>query len=303
MFINLLSGADAHDRGTDIGFMAGLAEVLDRLCASPLQRPKPSSKQIISEAYGNNFGLQRPVHGLSSRHEAMALMDQPNQNRAQRLSQVWADCSINQRSLTRAEHEPPTDGFMRDCYCSRCPEETKEQPRGWPTPRPDWGGTTEGNSERRWLEQVEQVARRLTIPLRQNWDRGQKLPLPLIASVEPVLAMSQSRAMATVAELTPACTPFGVNIEGVTLVKDGVTKGAQSSGNLMLHGLDHISQVEESRKDTDVLQGHCNMATDNLGWISAGLESFGSLEDSPGNKRGGLHTCHTHSTPFDPFCH
>lgn len=36
---NLLSGADAHDHGTDIGFMAGLDEVLDRPRAALTRGP------------------------------------------------------------------------------------------------------------------------------------------------------------------------------------------------------------------------------------------------------------------------
>lgn len=225
-------------------------------------------------------------------------MDLQNPNCTQRLSQVLADCSLNRHSQTTLEPDPPMNGFVRDCYCSRSYEKTKALPRSWAMPRPDCGGIIEGNSEQRWLEQVELVARRLTIPQWQSWGRGQKLPLRLVAAVEPVFSTSQGSATATGTELTSACVPFGVNTEGFTLNQDGATKGPQSSTHLTMHGLDHISQVGESRTDTDVLERHFNMATDNLGWMSAGLEGFGSLEESRGNKRVWLHTCHTQGTPF-----
>lgn len=214
-------------------------------------------------------------------------MDPPNQNLNQRLGQ------------TRLEHNPPMDGFVFDCYYSRFYEKTKELPRSLAVPRPDCGGINEGNSEWRWLEQVERVARRLTIPVWQSWGRGQKL----IASVEPVYATSQSGATATETELTSACTPFGVNTEGFTLDQDGVAKGPESSTKLKTHGLDHISQVEKSGTDTDELVKHFNMVTDNLGWISAGLERFGSFEDSPGNKRAVAHMAHSRHSFAYPFQH
>lgn len=278
---NLLSGTDAHDQG----FMAGLAEVLEALTQAP--PAGPSSKQIISEGHSNNFGPHLLVYSQSS-NEPTAPMDPLNQNCTQRLSQVLADCSINR---TRLEDDPAMDVLMRDCYCSRFHENTKELPRTLATPRPDCGTIKEGNSERHWLEQVEQVARRLTIPLWQNWDSGHKLPLPLIASVEPVFATSQSRATAAGTELTSARTPFGVSTAGLTLDEDGGTSGPEPYPSLKMHGLDHLSQVEESRTDTDVLERHFKTATENLGWVSAGLESFGSLENFPGNK--GRHTSHS----------
>lgn len=223
-------------------------------------------------------------------------MDPPNRNRPQRLSQVLAACSINRCSQTRLEHDPPMDGIVPDFYHSRFHEKTKELPRSSATPHPDCGGKNEGNSERRWLEQVGQVATRLAIPLWQSWDRGQKLPpVPLIASVEPVFGTDyRNRVTVTQTELSSTCTPSGMNTEGFTLDQDGVAKG--SSTNLKMHGLDHTSQVEESGTDTDVLDRQFNMATDHLGWISAGLESFGCVAESPGNKRGRLHTCHTQGT-------
>lgn len=257
----------------------------------PLHRSKPSWKQILSEGRSDGLSQHRLVEGQLSR-EATALMDLPNQNCTQRLSQVLADRCINLRSQTRPEQDPRMDAFVCDYYSSRFLEQKKGLPRSSATPQPDCGGINEGNSEWRWLEQVEPVARRPTIPVWPGWDRGQKLALPVIAPVQPVFATSQSRAITGV-ELMYACTPFGARTEGFILDQDGVAKRPVSSTNQKMQGPVHLPQAEESGRDADALGRRYHMTTDNLSWISAGLEGFGSVEESPGNHRGRLHTFHT----------
>lgn len=270
-----------HDQGAD---MAGLAEVPEALTWAP--PAGPSSKQIFSEGHSDNFGPHLFAYAQTS-NEPTAPMYPPNQNCTQRFSQVLADCSMNRHSQTGQDRGPPMD-FMRDCYCSRFLERPKEVPRRSATPRPDCGTINQGNSERHWLEQVEQVARILTIPLWQNWDRGQNLPP--VAFAEPVFGPSQSRKTAARTHLPSSRALFGVNT-GLTLDRDGGASGPESSANLKMHGLGQLSQVEES---TNVLQGHFTTAADNPGWISAGQECSRSLENSPGNKGG--HTSHSGHT-------
>lgn len=159
-------------------------------------------------------------------------------------------------------------------------------------PHTDFGGLTEGN--------LEQVAGRPTSPLWHNWDRGQKLLLPLTAPVDPVGTTSRSRATATdtvwsvgaETELAFALAPFGVNIEGFTPDQGGVAKGPEFSENPKMPGLDRVLDGEQGGPDTEVLETHLGMMPDNLGWMSSGLGSFGSAEGSPG-KRDCLHRCHT----------
>lgn len=273
-----------HDQGAD---MAGLAEVPEALTWAP--PAGPSSKQIFSEGHSDHFGPHLLAYAQTT-NEPTAPMYPPNQIGTRRFGQVLADCSMNRRSQTGLDHGPPMDVFMCNCYCSRFLEMAKEVPRSSATPRPDCGTINQGNSERHWLEQV---ARRLTIPLWQNWDRGQTLPL--IAPAEPVFGPSQSREAAARTELPSSCAPFGVNTAGLTLDRDGGASGPESSTNLKMHGLDQLSRVDESsRTDTGVLQGHFTTAADNLGWISVGQEYFRILENSPGNKGG--HTSHSGHT-------
>lgn len=230
-------------------------------------------EQIISEAYSNSFGLHRTVDGQSSR-QPPALMDLPSQDHTPHLCKVSPDCAINWCSLTRVEHDPPLmDGFGHDRYCGRLHDKRKDLPRSLSSPHTDCGGLSEGNLEQQWLEQV---ARRLSIPLWQNWDTGRKLLLPLIAPVEPVCGTSQT-------ELVFARTPLGVTPEGFPLDQDGVAKGPEFSENPNMAGLGQISHVGEGGQDTAVLERHFNTTP---GWMSSGLGSFGS-EGSAGKN-----TCH-----------
>lgn len=71
---------------------------------------------------------------------------------------------------------------------------------------------TEGNSEeeKEWLEQVEQAARRLAVPLWQHWDRARRMLLPLVPSVPTSVNATIAEAqcpllnMEKETELTPA---------------------------------------------------------------------------------------------------
>lgn len=172
------------------------------------------------------------------------------------------------------------DSFRHDCRYSWFNDKTKELPRSSAPPRADCGGSNEGN--------LEQVAGRLW----QNWDRGPKLLLPPTAPVEPVGTTSRSRATApdtfwsVDAETEPAFTlpPFGVNIEGFPLDQGGVAKGLGYSENPKMHGPDHVLHGEQGGPDTEVLETHF-MMPDDLGWMSAGLGSFGRDEGSPGKKK------------------
>lgn len=186
------------------------------------------------------------------------------------------------------EHDPaPMDSFRHDCCYSWFHDKTKELPRSSAPPRTDCGGLNEGN--------LEQVAGRLTVPLWQNWDRGHKLLLPLIAPVEPVGTTSQSRATATdtvwsddaETELAFALAPFGVNIEGFPPDQGGVAKGPESSENPKMLGLDRVLHCEQGGPDTEVLETHFSMMPDDLGWMSSGLGSFGSAEGLQGKKEIG----------------
>lgn len=149
-------------------------------------------------------------------------------------------------------------------------------------PRADYGGLDEGN--------LEQVAGRLTFPLWQNWDRGPKPLLPLIAPAEPVGPTSRSRATATdgvrsvdaETELAFGLAPFGVNIEGFPPDQGGVAKGPQSSENPKMPGPDRVWHGPKGGLDTEALESHFSMTPYDLGWMSSGLGSFGSAEGSPG---------------------
>lgn len=70
----------------------------------------------------------------------------------------------------------------------------------------------EGNSEdeKEWLEQVEEAARRMAVPLWQHWDRGRRMLLPLVPCMTTVCATSENTATDSEAQCP------GVNMEEET---------------------------------------------------------------------------------------
>ncbi len=104
----------------------------------------------------------------------------------------------------------------------------------------------EGNSEdeKEWLEQVEEAARRMAVPLWQHWDRGRRMLLPLVPCMTSVCATSENTVTESEAqclglnmeeetELANACRALGLcsdyfecteaEITGVTLDTEGAT--------------------------------------------------------------------------------
>lgn len=151
---------------------------------------------------------------------------------------------------------------------------------------------------------MEQADRRLHTPLWQNWDRPQKLLLPLIAPMEPGRAASRGgpagaeALWSTDAEAEAAVrfthAPFGVNDGGFALDQDGVAKGTESFANLKTPVPGHAGRGEEGGAGADVLESHFNMSTGDPRWLSSGLAlaSFGSAESSPGTQEAiGHHKC------------
>ncbi|KAI3360038.1 hypothetical protein L3Q82_014372, partial [Scortum barcoo] len=81
----------------------------------------------------------------------------------------------------------------------------------------------EGNSqdEKEWLEQVEEAARRMAVPLWQHWDRGQRMLLPLVSCMTTVCQRDENAAtdregqcsvlnMEEETELAVACRTLGL---------------------------------------------------------------------------------------------
>lgn len=174
-------------------------------------------EQVISEAYSKSLNLRRRVsgHGGETLLNGTAFEAAPDAMNypepANRLGQDYvttcytqtglesaspaADCSStargsnthpplrNNHSLGHRFFAAPKHGHrfrVDDCMT--------EVLRGTDTMQKaesDSESIREGNSdeEKEWLEQVEQAARRLAVPLWQHWDRARRMLLPLVPSV------------------------------------------------------------------------------------------------------------------------
>nr|XP_020453551.1 MHC class II transactivator isoform X2 [Monopterus albus] len=75
----------------------------------------------------------------------------------------------------------------------------------------DYERFDEGNSEDKkvWLEEIEEAARRIAVPLWQHWDRGQKMLLPLVTTSDKATTHSEAQCpvlnMEEETEIAAAC--------------------------------------------------------------------------------------------------
>uniref|UniRef100_A0A3B4URU8 Class II major histocompatibility complex transactivator n=2 Tax=Seriola dumerili TaxID=41447 RepID=A0A3B4URU8_SERDU len=157
----------------------------------------------------------------------------------------------------------------------------------------------EGNSddEKEWLETVEEVARKIAVPLWQHWDRGQRMLLPLVSCMMTGCAISESTTLDCEAqcpslnmeeetELTTACrtldlysdnfhfreaedtdTSFTLDTEGATDSLKGLCLSAFNSAATAGLNMDHVGNVspveactatDTSNADT-CLEGHLSV--------------------------------------------
>lgn len=201
-------------------------------------------EQVISEAYSKSLNLQRCVSGhagetLLSETAFEAASDAMNYPEpANRLGRDCAttcygqaglesaspaaDCRgaargpntrpplRNQHSLDHKFFAAPMHGHqfrLDDCMAEVLRgRDTKQKAES------DSESIREGNSEeeKEWLEQVEQAARRLAVPLWQHWDRARRMLLPLVPSVPTSVNATVAEAQCPLfnlemeTELTPA---------------------------------------------------------------------------------------------------
>lgn len=174
-------------------------------------------EQIISEAYSKSLNLWRCVSGhagetLASGTAFQAASDAMNYlEPANRLGRDYtttchsqtglesaspaADCCStacgpNAHPPLRNEHSLGHRLFAAPMHGHRfrlddCMTEVLRGADTMQKAESDSESIREGNSEeeKEWLEQVEQAARRLAVPLWQHWDRARRMLLPLVPSV------------------------------------------------------------------------------------------------------------------------
>lgn len=181
-------------------------------------------EQIISEAYSKSLSLQQlnrgfapgPIHGKAADKPAPGPMDDPGAANQGHLSQVCRECASTCHNRTELEDVQTMEEYKRlntsppvmhehsllsksighERYCSlrlgEFPTSTVESGVG--DIESDYESIREGNSEaeREWLEQVEQAARKIAVPLWQHWDRGWMMVLSLVPSLTMGCAISES---------------------------------------------------------------------------------------------------------------
>lgn len=224
--------------------MAPFKEVLDSVNLA-LSRASPAEiqtlltalvkEQVISEAYSKSLNLRRRV----SAHAGEAASDAINYPEpADRLGRDYATTCYGQTGLESASPaadccsaargpntHPPlrnehSDGHRFFAAPMRghrfglddCMTEVLRGADTMQKAESDSESIREGNSEeeKEWLEQVEQAARRLAVPLWQHWDRARRMLLPLVPSLPTSVNATIAEAQCPLlnlekeTELTPA---------------------------------------------------------------------------------------------------
>nr|XP_046271811.1 MHC class II transactivator [Scatophagus argus] len=145
-----------------------------------------------------------------------------NQTRSQHVSTM--DELNNMRSWPE-NHPPVRDGrypnhwlfstpILCDYQCNLGLEDKMKVLRSAESmqkPVSDVENINKGNleQEKEWLEQVEEAARRIAVPLWQHWDRGQRMLLPLVSSMTAGCTTSEN----TMADSKAQCSALNVEEE------------------------------------------------------------------------------------------
>lgn len=154
--------------------MAQFQEVLEEVrlvltCRSPAQvralLQGLVGEQIISEAYCRTLGLHPPTDSSSPDPE-------PNG----RFSRVVESVEGSAGTPT-SEHLRTEVGrcqMLQDCCC--------RLDNGALKPQSDSESVSRGSLQEEWVDRVEEVARRIAVPLWQQWERGHRMFLSLLNS-------------------------------------------------------------------------------------------------------------------------
>ncbi|XP_044188122.1 MHC class II transactivator isoform X1 [Thunnus albacares] len=111
----------------------------------------------------------------------------------------------------------------------------------------------EGNSEdeKEWLEQVEEAARRIAVPLWQHWDRGQRMLLPLV----PCMTIGCSASENGGTDSDTSCPVFDMEDETELAAACQMLDLYTNNCKCMEAGVTDTSLTLDTERATDTLKG------------------------------------------------
>lgn len=289
-------------------------------------------ERIISDPYSKNLILHRrtmdfaPVPSETVHKPASDPMNYPGPTNQQHVNQgepnqVCQDGAISCQNQTRLDYASP----MREYSCVRTrrktyPSVTDEHnlnPRQFSTQiihdchyslglnekmtelrnekaESECKRRNEGNLEKEWLEQVEEAARRIAVPLWQHWNRGWRMLLPLVptgcTTSENTATGSEAQCPVLImdeeTELTVACrtldlyddnlnfteiTDQGFTLDSSHCQVSGAPKGLDFSVATNSLDLDHFS-LSGAAWNTDNITDMWESDPNNC-WVAHGTSS------------------------------
>lgn len=127
--------------------------------------------------------------------------------------------------------------------------------------------------EKDWLEQVEEAARRIAVPLWQHWDRGQKMLLPLLPPVTTGCSASANRpsdapypVFNSQTELAVACQMADLYTDSYKCMEDKITNSSLTldtegaTDSLKGH---HYFSLYDNVAETELNMDHFNISATN----------------------------------------
>lgn len=227
--------------------------------------------RIISEAYGKSLSLHRPAHGETGCKPGLDRINSPCSdthrylNKDQSVEVSCQESPISDPNQTIWEPVSPTDeqtntrsgpeidplDWIEEHYLSRPnyehsvgldDEMTKLLRHAEPvqTPASDNERMKRGNleDEKEWLEQVEEEARRIAVPVWQHWDRGRRMLLPLVPSLTASENTTGSEAQCSAlnmeeeTELAAACRTLDLYTDKFNCTEPNFTLGTVATDTL-----------------------------------------------------------------------
>ena len=265
--------------------------------------------RIISGAYSKSLSLHRPAHGETGCKPGLDQMNSPCSdihhylNKDQSVEVSCQESPISDPNQTRWEPVSPTDeqtntrsgpeidplDWIEEHYLStpnyehsiRLDDEMTKLLRhaeSVQTPASDNERMKRGNleDEKEWLEQVEEEARQIAVPVWQHWDRRRRMLLPLVPSLTASKNTATGREsqcsvlnMEEETELAAACKTLDLYADKFNCTEPNFTLGTVATDTLKGLGFSAYNSTATTGWDhLDASPVEACAATDTSGSIT-----------------------------------
>lgn len=215
------------------GFAPFPSETAHKSASDPMNYPGPTSQQDINQYQLSQLCQDGAIscHNQTRLEYASPMGEYScTRTRLKIYPSVMAEHNLNPRLFSTQ--------IVHDCRCSLGlnDEMTELLRSSAEKAESECKSRNKGNleNEKEWLEQVEEAARRIAVPLWQHWDRGRRMLLPLVPTMTTGCSTSESTATGSEAqcpvlimeeetELAIACRTLDLYIDNFNCTEAEIT--------------------------------------------------------------------------------